>query len=162
MAPLRGLPLNTTMFIGLSSPGVAGARHAAFCYYQSGWSYSIARLSLLCSNQIALRKDHACTILADWRLRNRKSGGVGALRCFVSLDWNKKSSGLQVCWVKNRANRSHWIKNRLRNEPRDNVRSYSNSVIESCTSIASRLRGVPSPPLLSESGDFRVPELNSN
>lgn len=46
--------------------------------------------------------------------------------------------------------------------PRADEMAYSRSMIKSCTSITSRLRGVPSSPLLSELGNYRVPELNSN
>ena len=39
--------------------------------------------------------------------------------------------------------------------------SYSHSVIKSCISMASRLRGAPPFPHLLESGGFRIPKLNS-
>lgn len=38
---------------------------------------------------------------------------------------------------------------------------YSHSVIKSCTSIASRLRGVSASPYSPETGNFRARELNS-
>lgn len=75
------------MFIGLSFPSVTRARHAASCYYQSGWSYSIARLSLLCSNQIALREITPAHSSPTGDCETAKAGTRAAPRRFVSLDW---------------------------------------------------------------------------